>query len=166
MSLASSLVEAWNSAFLSSCKGVSGLLSSLGGELVLFLEVKQASQTSIHVVRGYLGFHASWCRGIRPYFELRNKLVSFRRAAETVYCTCGRPLLGVRGESGDSSCHSMGISPHLKMRWGTLCSSQVVTGNSLFLSCCDGYLVEPLDLHKGSQVLLSSFERKLGIALQ
>ena len=44
VSLAASLVEAWNSAFLSSCKVVPGLLSSLGGELVLFLEVQQASR--------------------------------------------------------------------------------------------------------------------------
>jgi len=37
-------------------KGVSGLLSSSGGELGLFLEVQQCSQTSLHDVRGYSVF--------------------------------------------------------------------------------------------------------------
>ena len=36
-------------------KGLSDLLSSLGGEPVLFIEVQQASQTSIHVDRAYWG---------------------------------------------------------------------------------------------------------------
>ena len=34
-------------------KVVSHFLSSSGGELGLFLDVQQGSQTSIHVVRGY-----------------------------------------------------------------------------------------------------------------
>ena len=42
--------------------------------------------------------------------------------------------------------------------------SQAVAGIPGFLSSCDGYLVEPLVLHKGS--LLSSFKRGLGIALE
>ena len=37
-------------------KGVSGLLSSSGGELGLFLEVQQGCQTSLHVVKGYPEF--------------------------------------------------------------------------------------------------------------
>ena len=36
-------------------KGLSDLLSSLGGEPVLFIEVQQASQTSILVDRAYWG---------------------------------------------------------------------------------------------------------------
>ena len=69
MSLASSLVEAWKSAFLSSCKGV----ANLGRELVLFLEVQQGSQTSIRVVRGYSGFHSSRCRGTGPHLKMRGQ---------------------------------------------------------------------------------------------
>ena len=53
-----------------------------GGELGLFLEVQQGSQTSLRVVRGYLRLHASWSRGIRPHLELRGTL-SFRLAAGT-----------------------------------------------------------------------------------
>ena len=34
------------------------LCSSLRQELGLFLELQQGSQTSLHVVRGYLGFHS------------------------------------------------------------------------------------------------------------
>ena len=69
MNLASSLVEAWKTAFLSSRKGV----VSLGGELVLFLEVQQGSQTSIHVVRGYSGFHSSHCRETWPHLKMRRR---------------------------------------------------------------------------------------------
>ena len=36
-------------------KGVSGLLLGSGGELGLFLEVQQGSETLLHVVRGNLG---------------------------------------------------------------------------------------------------------------
>jgi len=39
---------------------------------VIFLEVQQGCQTSLHVVRGYSGFHLSRCRGIRLYFEIRD----------------------------------------------------------------------------------------------
>ena len=42
-------------------KGVAGLSSS-GRELGIFLEVQQGSQTSLHVVRGYSGFHSSQYR--------------------------------------------------------------------------------------------------------
>ena len=58
-------------------KGVSGLLLGSGGELGLFLEVQQGSQTSLHVVRGSSGFHLSQCRGIRPCPMLRGNSVSF-----------------------------------------------------------------------------------------
>lgn len=47
-------VEAWNSAFLSSCKGVSRTpaeLSGVAGKVGLILEVQQGRQTSLHVVR-------------------------------------------------------------------------------------------------------------------
>ena len=47
-------------------KGVSGLLSSSGWELSLFIEVQQGIQTSVRIVRGYSGFHVSRCRGIKP----------------------------------------------------------------------------------------------------
>ena len=37
------------------------------------------------------------------------------------------------GKSGFLSSQSRGIGSHLEMRWGTWCSSRVVTGNSVFL---------------------------------
>ena len=85
-------------------KGVSGLLSSSGWELSLFIEVQQGIQTSVRIVRGYLGFHVSRCRGIKPYLELRQNLVSFRPAA---------------GTKGLLSSRIRGIGSHLEMRWGT-----------------------------------------------
>ena len=51
-------------------KVVSGLLSSSGGELALFLEVQQGSQTSLCVVKGYSIFHSNRCRRISPYLDL------------------------------------------------------------------------------------------------
>ena len=43
-------------------KGFSSLLLSSDGEFWLFLEVQVGSQTSLHIVRGYSGFHLSQCR--------------------------------------------------------------------------------------------------------
>ena len=59
-------------------EGVSGVLLSLGRKLGLFLEVQQGRQTSLCVVRGYLGFHSSRFRAVRPYLELRGNLVSLK----------------------------------------------------------------------------------------
>ena len=59
-----------------------------------------------------------------------------------------------------------GIGPDLEMMWGTRAPSQVMAGDSGFLSSGDWNLGEPLDLHKCCQALLSSFERELGIALE
>ena len=58
-------------------QGVSGLQSSSGGEFGLFLEDQNGRQASHPVVRGFLGFHCSWCRGIRTYLKLRGHSVSF-----------------------------------------------------------------------------------------
>ena len=66
-------------------KGVSDLLSSSGGDPGLFLEMQQGSQTSHRVFRVYSWFHASWCRGIRPYFELNGNSGSFLSAMGTAY---------------------------------------------------------------------------------
>ena len=52
--------------------------------------------------------------------------------------------------SGFLCCGSRGICP-LKMSWETRGCSQLVAGNSGFLSSCDRYLVDPLELHKGNQ---------------
>ena len=46
----------------------------------------------------------------------------------------------------------MGLGPHLEMRWGTWGSSLVVSGNTCLLWSWDGYLKEPLELYKGSEV--------------
>ena len=72
-----SLVETWNSAFLSSCKSCVKTPVEFRRELGLFLEVQQESQTSVRVVKGKSGFHSSQYRGNRPYLELRGNLVSF-----------------------------------------------------------------------------------------
>ena len=58
-------------------KGLTGLLSSSGGEFGLFKEDQRRRQASHHVVRGYWVFRWSWCRGIRTYLELRGSSVSF-----------------------------------------------------------------------------------------
>ena len=65
-------------------KGVSGLLSSSGGEFGLFQEDRQGRQASHSVVRGYSVFHWSRCRGIKTYLELSGNLVSFFLAAGSV----------------------------------------------------------------------------------
>ena len=57
--------------------GVSGLICRGGGELGLFLEVQQGSQTSLSVVTGSSEFHSSRCHGISPYVELRGNTMSF-----------------------------------------------------------------------------------------
>ena len=70
-------VEAWNSAFLSSCKSCVKTPVEFRRELGLFLEVQQESQTSVRVVKENSEFHSSQCRGNRPYLELRGNLVCF-----------------------------------------------------------------------------------------
>ena len=54
-----------------------GLLSSSGWKFWLFQEDQQGSEALHPVVRVYLVFHWSPCRGIRTYMELRGNLVSF-----------------------------------------------------------------------------------------
>ena len=58
---------------------------------------------------------------------------------------------GVKGKSGFLSSLISRFGPHLKVSWGTLCSSQIVAGNSDFLSSANRYLKEPLEWHKGNQ---------------
>ena len=74
-------VEAWDSAFLLSCQGVSGLWSSSSGEFGLFQEHRQGRQATHLVVRGYSVFHWSKCSGIRTYLEQRGNSVSLLLAA-------------------------------------------------------------------------------------
>ena len=64
-------------------KGVSGLILRWGGELGLFLEVQQGSQTPLSVGTGNMEFHSSRCHGISPYVELRGTMMSFRLTAGT-----------------------------------------------------------------------------------
>ena len=65
------LVEAWICAFLPSCKmGVRSPVELRWGNLG-FLEMQQGSQTSVRVVRVYLGFHFSRSSGTGPHLELR-----------------------------------------------------------------------------------------------
>ena len=60
---ASSHFEAWNSFFLSSCKsGVRPSVELRWGTWA-FLQVQEGNQTSLHLLRGYSGFHLSHCRG-------------------------------------------------------------------------------------------------------
>ena len=70
-------------------------------------------------------------------------------------------FLELWGVSWGSSQSKPGNQPSLKMRWGTRCYSQVKAGNSGLPISCDGYLVEPLELNKGSQV---SFQTARGMA--
>ena len=60
---ASSHFEAWNSFFLSSYKsGVRPSVELRWGTWA-FLQVQEGNQTSLHLLRGYSGFHLSHCRG-------------------------------------------------------------------------------------------------------
>ena len=63
--------------------GVSGFILRWGGELRLFLEVQQGSQTSRSFVTGNSEFHSSLCHVISPYVELRGNMMSFRVTAGT-----------------------------------------------------------------------------------
>ena len=67
-----------DSAFLLNCKRGIRPPVEFRQVLGLFLEVQQGIQTSILVVRGYLGFISSQFMGIRPYLELKGNSVSFR----------------------------------------------------------------------------------------
>ena len=63
--------------------GVSVLISTCGGELGLFVEVQQGSQTSLNVATGNSEFHSNHCHGISPYVELRGNTMSFQLRAGT-----------------------------------------------------------------------------------
>ena len=63
--------------------GVSGLISRWGGQLGLFLEVQQGSQTSLSAATGNSEFHSTYCHGINSYVELRGNMMSFRLKAGT-----------------------------------------------------------------------------------
>ena len=116
-------------------KGVSGLLSSSGGESGLFEEDPQGSQASYHVVRESSVSHWSQCRGIRTYLELRRSSVSFLLAAGApqFHSRFDRPPLVVGREVGIPLELKSGMGPHLQIRWETWASSPVVVGNSGFL---------------------------------
>ena len=55
-----SLVQTWNSTFLLSCKRGVRIPVELKLGNRAFLELQQGSQTSLHVVRRYAGFHSRW----------------------------------------------------------------------------------------------------------
>ena len=114
-------------------KGVSGLLSSLDGELGIFLKLQQGSHTSLYFMRGNSGFHSS------PYLELRGYSVSFRLVA------------GIMGfllsSSGD-----LGIP--LEWQQWSQDSSRFEVGNSCFLSSCSRGVGLPLELQQKLGVLL------------
>ena len=143
-------------------KGVSGLLLSSSGDLGLFQEDQQGSQSSHHV-RVSLVFHWSQCRGIRTYLELRGNSVSFSLAAGSAgFCSrfnrCDRPPLVARGEVGIPLELKQGMGPHLPLRWETRGSSRLVVGNSGFIKSCDGDLWAPLCCMKGVTPPLESGE--------
>ena len=52
------------------------------------------------------------------------------------------------------------------MSWGSRGSSQFAVGNSGFLSICDSYFGEPLELHKGSQASFRVSRGILGLFLR
>ena len=112
-------------------KWVSELLSSSDGKLVLFLEVQQGNQKSLHVVRGSSGFHLSQCRGIRPYLQVRGNKVSFLLATGIV-----GHLSSFNGRDRPSlECEGKFRIP-LESKQGNRPSSQEEVGNTgLFLSC-------------------------------
>ena len=64
----------------------------------------------------------------------------------------------VRGEDGIPLKLKQGIGPHLQMRFDTRGSSQVVAGNSAFITSCDGDLWAPLCCMKGVMPPLESGE--------
>lgn len=112
------------------------------------------SQTTFHVVRGYLGFHSSQCMGIWPSLELKGNLVSFRLAARTwgssrVLVSETSLLLRCEGKVSIPLELKQGSRPLFEIKWETRGCSLAVQGNSAFLLSCDGYFSEPLKLEKG-----------------
>lgn len=114
-------------------------------------------------------FPWSQCRGIRTFLELRGTGILFSLQQDTRVPLEFQQVrqassCGVSG-SWDSSELKQGMSPHLEMRWGTQGLLSGCGGKLRFLLSCDGCLWEPLELHKGSQNILSSFKKELGVAL-
>ena len=77
---ASSVVEAHNSAFLSSCQSAVRPSVEFTWGIWVFQEVSHGRQTS-HLVRGYSMFHWKWCRGISTYLEQKGNSTFFFLAA-------------------------------------------------------------------------------------
>ena len=71
----------------------------------------------------------------------------------------------MRGEVGIPLELKQGMGPHLQMRWDTRGTSQVVAGNSAFISSCDGDLWAPLSSLKGVKFSVE-FEREPVIAFE
>ena len=55
-------------------KGMSDLLLNWRGQLWLFGDLQQWSQTSLHVVRGYSGFHLSLFRAMRLFSQIEGEV--------------------------------------------------------------------------------------------
>ena len=55
-------------------KGMSDLLLNWRGQLWLFGDLQQWSQTSLHVVRGYSGFHLSHFRAMRLFSQIEGEV--------------------------------------------------------------------------------------------
>ena len=125
-------------------KEVSGFRSSSGGEFWLSQDDRQGGQASHPVVRRYLVFHWSQCRGIRTYLELRANSASFFLRGSTRDSIADTGLLFGLREVGIPLELKQGMGAHLQMRWDTWCSSRVVVGNLAFILSFDGDLWVPL----------------------
>ena len=138
---------------------------------MLSLEVQQPSQTSIYVVRGYSGFHSSRWWGIRPYLELRRKLVSFHLSTGTrgTYRVKIREtglLLRCEGKVGIPLQLKQGSQPLSRDEMGNRGLLLSCGKNSGFLSSCNGYLGEPFVLHKETQSSFAVLKEYLGLLLK
>ena len=139
----------------------------LSRDLGLFLEAPRGSQSSLHVVSWYSGWHSSCCRGLRPYREWTGTSGSLQMVAwplEFLSSFKVRPASswGAMGTLGFLCRWSRGMDPHLEKRRGKWGSSWVVAGNSVFLLSGHGYVGELLELPKGCQVPFRGSRGKVG----
>ena len=109
-------------------KGVSGLLSSSGGEFGLFQDDQQGCQGTPSCCEGILGVPLEPMQGNQELFRAEGELVSFFLAAGSLgfhsrFKRSDMPLLVVLGEVGIPLELKQEMGPHVHMRWETWGSS-------------------------------------------
>ena len=117
---------------------VTAVFSSFDGELKEPLDLAHGSLITIRVTRGSRGLFLSYCRANRPHLGMCPEI------------PCSFPV--VTGISRLHSRFSRGVRP-------------LSTGskNSALLSCCNGYVLEPIEWPKGSQASCGVWREDSGL---